>query len=145
MLHYNIITTKAPVHSQPAQPGLQQHMKAVWSLDTPAPACNMQFTIPRYLHVDTLQTAKTVLHIVYNTYYCLQSRPVSPDVVCSLVSPLVVMLKQRSGWLGWQSDWLTGWPIDQMTRWPTDQMTRWLDDGKLRRRLTVWYISVSKF
>ena len=49
MLHYNIITTKAPVHSQPAQPGLQQHMKAVWSLDTPAhlqlqhATCSLQY------------------------------------------------------------------------------------------------------
>ena len=36
--------------SQPAQPAHQQQMKAVWSLDTPAPACNMQFTIRRYLY-----------------------------------------------------------------------------------------------
>ena len=32
----------------------------------------------------------------------------------------------------WQDDWMTGWPDDQMT-------IRWLDDGKLGRRLTVWY------
>ena len=27
------------------------------------------------------------------TYFCLRSRPVSPNVVCSLVRPLVVTLK----------------------------------------------------
>ena len=54
--------------AQPASPAWYPaaHESSL-EVDTPAQACNMQFTIPRYLRVDTLQTAKTVLHIVYNT------------------------------------------------------------------------------
>ena len=37
-------------------------------------------------------------------------------------------------------DRMTEWHDDGMTGWQDDQMTTWLDDGKLRRRLTVWYI-----
>ena len=51
------------------------------------------------------------------------------------------------GWKddGWQDELMTGWQDELMTRWPMtrcpdDRMSRWQDDGKLRRRLTVWYI-----
>ena len=60
---------------------------------------------------------------------CLRSRPISPNVVCPLVSVSVSMLKIVTVWL-----------IDRVTKWPSDQVTKWLGDRKLRRRLTVWYI-----
>ena len=54
---------------------------------------------------------------------CLQSRPISPNVVFKSV----VMLKQRSGLPGWQSDRMTGW----LTEWQDDRLTGWrmTDDG----------------
>ena len=43
--------------------------------------------------------------------------------------------------ISWRDDQMTGWPDNLMFVWPDNQMTiRWPDDGKLRRRLTVWYI-----
>ena len=41
----------------------------------------------------------------------------------------------------WPSDQVTKWPSDRVTKWPSDQVTKWPSDRKLRRRLTVWYIS----
>ena len=45
-----------------------------------------------------------------------------------------------NGMTGWLDDHMTGWLDDQMTSSPYDHMTIWLNDRKLRRRLTVWYI-----
>ena len=54
---------------------------------------------------------------------------------------------QMIGWhdnrmTGWHDYMMTWWPNEWMTRWPHDQMTGWHDDRMLRRRLTVWYISI---
>ena len=51
----------------------------------------------------------------------------------------------------WPSDWVTEWLSDRVTEWQSDQVTKWQSDQvtkqpsdrKLRRRLTVWYISIS--
>ena len=51
-----------------AQPAHQQHMKAVWSLDTPAPACNMQFTVYN-TQISTLQ-----IHCKLLRRFCIQRR-----------------------------------------------------------------------
>ena len=51
-------------------------------------------------------------------YFCLRSRPGSPNVVCPSVSGHVE-----------NSDRVTVWLSDQVTKWPSDRVTEWLSDS----------------
>ena len=89
-------------------------------------------------------------------YFCLRSKPVTPNVVCQCVSQSVAMLNKTMTWwpdlvmTWWQMTWwpdelMTQWPNVLMTQWPNDKMTLWSDDliAWWPNCLVTWWLKAS--
>ena len=74
--------------------------------------------------------------------FCLRSRPIDPDVVCSLVTMLKIVTVWLSNWVTkWPSDQVTEWLSDRVTMWPNDRVTEWQSDQVpewVNDRVTKW-------